>query len=101
MDTQSEIPEFSREDKRETVAFYDFQKHKEVVGKLKAVNKGVYGDQYIITTNSGEVIVGTYDVLSGKIGKEDEGKWIKIVFVGEQKSTKTGRHYKDFEVYIK
>jgi len=100
MDEQMNIPEFTDADKRDAI-FHDFKVKAEIVGKLKRMEEGAYGDQYIIDTPDGDITIGTYDVLKGKIHKEDIGKWIKIVFKGDTKSPKTGRMYKDFDVFIK
>ena len=95
--------EFSEEDQVESdVDFHDFDSSPEVVGVLEAVDKGTYGDQYTLTTQSGEqVIVGTYTALSGKITAEDVGKAVKIECVGEVKSPKSGRNYLNFKVFKK
>lgn len=94
------IPEFTDTDKREAV-FHNFDEKPEVVGKLKEIQEGTYGLQYVIDTPEGDVTIGTYDVLKSKIHKVDIGKWIKISFKGHTKSQKTGRNYKDFDVFVK
>ena len=100
MSEQMNIPSFSDADKRET-AFHNFDEQPEVVGKLKAINPGSYGQQYLIDTPNGEITVGTYDVLHSKIHETDVDKWIKIKFIGNAVSPKTKRTYKDFDVFIR
>lgn len=97
---QTSIPTFTEADKREAV-FHNFDVEAEVTGKLKTIQKGDYGDQYIITTLKKDVTVGTYDVLKSKIKIEDVGKWIKIVYNGFVQSKKTKSRYKDFDVFVK
>lgn len=100
MDIQMNIPEFNEKDKREA-NFHDFNASPEVVGKLKRIEQGIYGDQYVIDTPKGDITIGTYDVLKSKILQSDVGKWIKVVLKGDAKSPKTGRTYKEFDVYVK
>lgn len=100
MDAQTNIPTFTDTDKREAT-FHDFNEKDEVVGTLKAIDEGTYGLQYVIDTPEGEVTVGSYDVLKGKISREDIGKWIKIKLLGNVTSSKTKRTYKNFEVFVK
>ena len=95
------IPEFTDDDKRET-AFFKFEEEgQEIVGKLKEVQTGSFGEQYLIDTPDGDITIGTYGVLKSKIAKTDEGKWIKILYKGEVANPKTKRTYKDFDVFIK
>ena len=94
------IPEFTDKDKKESV-FHNFDEKAEVVGKLKEIGEGAYGQQYLIDTPDGDVTIGTYDVLKSKIQVSDVGKWIKIVFKGNTTSPKTKRAYKDFDVFVK
>ena len=99
--TQTEIPEFNDDDKRET-SFYKFDKEGEsVLGKLKEISNGTFGEQYIIDTPDGDITIGTYGVLKNKIVSQDVGKWIKILYKGEVVNPKTKRTYKDFDVFIK
>jgi len=100
MSEQMDIPSFSDADKRET-SFHNFDEQPEVVGKLKTIQPGSYGQQYVIDTPEGDITIGTYDVLHSKIHDVDVGKWIKIKFIGNSVSPKTKRTYKDFDVFIK
>ena len=100
MSEQMNIPNFTDADKRDAV-FHDFKEKAEVVGKLKGIEQGGFGEQYIIDTPDGDVTVGTYDVLKSKIHEADVGKWIKIVCKGDVVSAKTKRTYKDFEIFVK
>lgn len=100
---QKQIPEFNDEDKRES-SFHDFDAEPEIIGKLKEITTGQFeemSEQYTLETQDGEKIVGSYSVLKGKLRKDDVGKWVKIVYLGEKVSPKTKRKYKDFEIFIK
>ena len=101
MDEQTNMPEFTDKDKRET-AFHNFDDIPVVIGKLVAIEEGTYGEQYKIDNlNGGTIAIGTYGVLKSKIGPADVGKFIKIVYTGNKTSPKTKRAYKDFDVFIK
>jgi len=100
MNEQMDIPEFTDADKRDAV-FHDFKEKAEVVGKLKGIEQGSFGDQYVIDTPNGDVTVGSYDVLKSKIHTADVGRWIKIVCKGNVVSPKTKRTYKDFTIFVK
>lgn len=94
------LPEFTDGDKVES-SFHNFEENPEISGKLMEINEGAYGKQYNILTREGQMKVGTYDVLSTKIGDKAIGKFIKIKYLGEQTSPKTKRKYRDFDVWIK
>lgn len=96
-----QTPTFTDKDKRET-SFHDFDEKPEIIGKIKGIQQGLYGDQYILETTDGDITLGSYDVLKSKILEADIGKWVKIVCKGYVQSAKVkGRRYKDFDVYVK
>jgi len=97
---QTSIPEFTDADKREA-NFHNFDTSPEVVGKLVGIEAGSYGDNMIIETADGNVTLGVYEALKAKITKEDIGKFVKIVCLGNKVSPKTRRSYKDFNVFVK
>ena len=98
---QEEMPTFEQTDKREAT-FHNFDEKPEIAGKLKTIQVGEYGEQYVVETPLGDITLGTYDVLKSKIKQADIGKWLKIKFIGLKQSTKDKRrNYKDFEVYVK
>jgi hypothetical protein len=99
--TQTNIPEFNDEDKRES-NFHDFDNQPEVIGVLERIEQGNYGNNIVLRTfNNKEILIGSYEVLKSKITETDKGKWIKIVYKGNTTNPKTKRTYKDFEVYVK
>ena len=100
MDEQTNMPEFSDKDKRET-SFHNFDEQHEIVGQIKAISDGTYGPQITLSTENGEVTLGTYEALKHRVKEEDIGKWIKIVCKGNVISPKTKRNYKDFDVFVK
>ncbi|MHA1873358.1 MAG: hypothetical protein ACTSVB_04520 [Candidatus Heimdallarchaeaceae archaeon] len=97
---QANIPEFTEADKREA-NFHNFDETPEVVGKLIRIETGSFGDNLVVDTVNGEVTIGVYEALKSKITKEDIGKFVKIVCLGNKVSPKTRRSYKDFEVFVK
>lgn len=93
--------DFSDNDKIVSANFHNFAENKEIIGILEKIEEGTYGEQYVLTTQSGEsVTVGSYTALKSKLNNEAVGKAVKIVYKGEVKS-ENGRLYKDFDVYIK
>lgn len=81
-------------------SFHNFNEIPELLGILRSVEEGTYGDQYTIFSQEGElVIVGSYTTLVGKITKADVGSAIKIVYKGMKPGKK--REYMDFDVYLK
>jgi len=97
---QASIPEFTDADKREA-NFHNFDDSPEVVGKLVAIEQGSYGDNLVVETINGNVTLGVYEALKSKITKEDIGKFVKIICLGNKVSPKTKRSYKDFNVFVK
>ena len=97
---QTNIPEFTDADKREST-FHNFDVKDEVAGKLIKIEEGSYGPQYVIETPEGDITVGSYNVLERKIRESDIGKFIKVKLLGNVLSPKTKRTYKNFEVFIK
>lgn len=93
---------FSDDDKVEGGNFFKFENENDFcVGVLKQITEGNFGKEYLFESPNGEIFsVGSYSALTSKIEDADVGKRIKIEYKGEIKS-KTGRIYKDFEVYKK
>jgi|TARA_R110002020_G_scaffold228154_1_gene438827 hypothetical protein len=100
MDNQIKIPEFNEEDKRDSI-MHDFDKDKEIAGKLKDIVLNRFeSETYIFETSKGLITIGSYAVLKSKILKDDINKFIKIVYKGNSTNDK-GQTYKDFEVFVK
>lgn len=101
LDTNKQADEFTDADKREA-NIHNFDEEAEVQGTLETIEQGTYGNQYKIKDAAdNEILVGSYGVLESKIKPGDVNKKIKIVFLGNKKSPKTNRTYRDFDVYIK
>lgn len=100
---QTIIDDFSDEDKVEqNLNIWNYEEQPEIVGVVQRRELGVYGDQIIIQDSSNEeVVLPTLTALNTKLLKANVGDKIKVVFKGEIKSQKTGRMYKDFDVFIK
>ena len=74
----------------------------QIEGELIAVEPGQYGNNYVIKTDSGErmTVLGS-TVINTKMADVEVGKTVRITYLGEQKSSTTGRVYKDFKVEVK
>lgn len=92
--------DFDDNDKVQT-SFHNFDENREIVGILKEVQEGTYGEQYLLETQDNKIVtVGSYTALKGKF-KDAVGKPVKIVYLGEVKSEESNRTYKNFDVFIK
>lgn len=93
---------FSDEDKRTVEGnYFKF----EVVGdNVKGVflgfEDGNFGEQIKLSNEEGEIIIGSYTGLKGKLKEEDIGKMVGIVFK-DWKVSKNKRRYMEFEVFVK
>jgi len=72
-----------------------------IEGNLVKKQAGSFGDNYTIQTANGEefLVFGT-TVLNNKMASVEEGKEVRITFLGEEKAEKSGRMYKDFDVEV-
>jgi hypothetical protein len=98
------IDDFSEEDKAEiNQNFWKLEENPEIIGLFKEWANDSFGQHAIITTNEGEIHLPNLMALNSKLQNKDikENQKIKIVYLGEKKSEKTGRMYKDFDLYVK
>lgn len=80
---------------------HDFRKDDTVIGIVKSITEGTFGQQITLEFEGKDIIVGYYTALDGKITKDDIGKSVKIVYNGDKKGEKSKRIYMDFKVYKK
>lgn len=97
------IDDFDDEDKVESnLNIWNYNEEPEIVGIQLRREVGLYGDQIVLNdTSNKEVVLPYLTALNTKLLKAEDGDKIKIIYKGELKSQKTGRMYKDFEVFIK
>lgn len=97
------IDDFNDEDKVENnLNLWDYNESNEIVGIIERKEQGMYGDQIILKDNTNEeVVIPSLTALNTQLFKANVGDKVKIVYKGEEKSKKTGRMYKNFEVFIK
>jgi hypothetical protein len=100
------IDDFDENDKiqTESLNFWDYKENKEIVGIVKSVEEGNYGGKKIgLQTNESEelVFIPELTALNSKLKDVEEENKIKIVYLGEEKSKKSGRMYMTFDVFIK
>ncbi|MBU4348643.1 hypothetical protein KJ671_04050 [Patescibacteria group bacterium] len=80
---------------------HDFKAEKELVGVLKEkVESQFEGFDFILEAKGKEVLVFGKTALQSKLSGVAIGTKIKIVYLGEKKSEKTGRNYEDYEVFV-
>jgi len=81
---------------------WDFDKNNELEGTFVEVKNNVGPNEsniYHIKTDKEEVAIWGNTVLDGRLKDFQKGQFVKIVYNGESTSEKTGRTYKDFDVY--
>ena len=76
--------------------------NEELVGKILAVIDGDYGKQYVIQTSDGKnVTTPSHRVLQGLMISAKENDKVKLVYTGEQETTKKGHSAtKMYDVFI-
>ena len=72
-----------------------------VEGKLVGTEEGMFGDMYILETSNGRENLPSFTALNTKMKVLEEGTQVRITYLGEVKSEKSGRVYKDFKVETK
>jgi len=86
-----------------TSDIWDFDKNPELIGEFvgKQENVGANNSNlYTFKTETGELVsVWGSAVIDTRLKNVQEGDKIKIVYLGETRSQKTGRTYKDYEIY--
>lgn len=91
--------------KVEMAGSWDPEEDKEIVGVLVNKEENVGPNEsmmYTIETETGERLgVWGSTVLNSRMGQVPVGTEVKIVYKGKATSDKTGRQYKDYEVYIR
>lgn len=102
MKKQKIIDDFTDEDKVQSeFNFWNYETEPELIGVVLRREIGLYGDVIIIETEKGEVSLPSLTALNSQLIKASVRDKIKIKYLGEEKSQKTGRLYKNFNVFIK
>ena len=80
---------------------HDFKEKSELIGTLKELVPSIFqGNDYIITDLEGkDIYVYGKTTLQTKMTGIQAGTKVKIVFLGEKKSDKSGMTYEDYDVY--
>lgn len=81
---------------------HNFKENKELEGVLinKVPNQFQGNDFLIEDKNKNQILVFGKTALQSKLSNVPLGSNLKIVYLGEKKSDKTGRLYEDYDVYI-
>lgn len=86
-----------------SLEFWKHKEQKEVIGFFEEWATDNYGEHAVL--NSGEDLIHLPNLmaLNGKLKatKVTQGNKIKIVYLGEVKSKKSGRLYEDFDIFVK
>ena len=98
------IDDFSDADEvSNSVNLWDYNEQKEIYGVVSDIEKGNFSERQIILKNQNEelIVLPELTTLNSKLKNAIVGSKIKIVYLGEKKSDKSGRIYKDFKVFMK
>jgi len=71
----------------------------ELEGIYMGQHDGKFGPNGTINTSEGEKIFPIHTALVSLLDDIQEGKYIKIIYLGKQTNKNTGREYKAFDVY--
>jgi hypothetical protein len=95
------MSEWKKIEKSET---HNFEISKEIVGIYLAKEENVgSNNSNLYKLEVGEDVVGVWGstVLDNKMNLAKPGDEVKIVYLGKAKNPKTGREYKNYEVYAR
>ncbi len=97
------IDDFTDEDKVDTTFnYWDIEKDNEIIGYFDRFESDDNGEHPVLTTEENkEVHLPSLIVLNTRLRKAEKGNKVKIVYVGDEKAEKSGRTYKNFNIFIK
>lgn len=80
---------------------HNFKEVPELEGEYKEAVKSVHGgnDYLVVDKDGNDVLVWGKTALQTKMARVEVGAKVKIVYLGEKKSSSTGRTYEDYDVY--
>lgn len=91
--------------KVEMTPIWDFSKNKELIGIYLSREEGVGPNEsvlYTFETENGEIVgIWGNSVVEDKLKFVAVGAEVKIVYLGKATSEKSGREYRNFEVFFK
>jgi len=94
--------DFSEEDKLSTnLEFWKYKENNEIIGLFSRWEKDNFGEHAVLENEDIEIHLPNLTTLNSKFKKADISNKVKVVYLGEKKSEKSGRTYEDFDVYIK
>jgi len=98
------IDDFSDDDKVENqVDFWKYQENPEIIGYFDRFEADGYGEHIVLNVDEKELHLPNLTALNGKTKTAGavKGSKMKVVYKGEVKAEKSGRMYKDFDVFVK
>lgn len=100
----SKIDDFTDDDLVQNVLnLWNYTETPELFGVIVEIRPGTYSERQVKVKDvaDDEIMVPELTTLNSKLQMAKVGDKVKIVYKGEKKSEKTGRMYKDFDVFIK
>lgn len=104
-ETNAVLDDFTDNDKvvGASIEFWNFKEEKEIVGLFLEMVPDNYNEHAVLNTGEQLVHLPNLTALNGKLkkAKVSADDKVKVVYLGEVKSKKTGRMYEDFDVFVK
>lgn len=100
---QAVIDDFTDEDRiAGTMAFWNHKVEKSIIGHFDHWEADAFGEHAVIMTPD-PVHLPNLTALNSQLKQRNvlEGQKVKVVYLGEKKSEKTGRMYENFDVFVK
>lgn len=94
--------DFTDEDKIEnSLNLWAYKDEKEIIGTFEKYEEGQFGKQAVLKVGDEDKTIPSLTALSSKLENLEKGNKVKIVYIGEEKSEKSGRYYSVFDVFVK
>lgn len=97
------VDDFTDDDEvKSELNLWNYKDDKEIIGVVLRKEEGQYGEQVVLSAGEdNEVTLPSLTALNTKLANVEIGAKVKIVYLGEVRSEKTGRMYSDFKVFTK
>lgn len=81
---------------------WKYKEQREIMGIISEIGDGQFGTQITLDVgNEDFIVLPSLTALNSRLAEAKTGQKVKIVYVGDTKSQKTGRMYADFKVFLK
>lgn len=98
------LDDFTEEDKiQSNLTFWKPKEDKEIIGLFVKWENDNFGEHAVLQVEDEKIHLPNLMALNSKLKLKNvvETEKVKVVYLGEKKSEKSGRIYEDFDVYVK